>query len=91
MARKQKELPGMEKEVFEDVENAAEAYVATTRKRQKLAANEVADKTALIAAMQARKLKTYKLETGQVVNLTEGKLGVRVVDVAEEEPPELDA
>ncbi len=86
MARKQKDLPGMERQVNAEVEAAAEAYVASRTKRIKLLGNEVADKLALIAAMQKAKVDVYKDEEhGLIITITPGKLGVKVQEASEAE------
>lgn len=89
MARKQKELPGMEKPINHDVDAAAEAYVKSRDKRIKATEHEVADKTALIAAMQKSNLNVYKDEEhGFVITLTPGKVGVKVQEDTEPERDE---
>lgn len=86
MAKKQKALPGMEREVHEEVDVAAEVYVKTRDKRVKLTEHEVADKAALIAAMQKHKLTVYKdEERGLVITLTPGKTGVKVQELKDDE------
>ena len=82
MAKKQQPLPGMEVETNKEVEAAAEVYVNSRDKRVKASEHEVADKAALIAAMQKAKLTVYKdEERGVVITITPGKPGVKVAEL----------
>lgn len=86
MARKQTALPGMEREVNKEVDVAAEVYVKSRDKRVKASEHEVADKAALIAAMQKAKLSVYKdEEAGLVITLTPGKPNVKVQEATDDE------
>lgn len=86
MAKRQQEIPGTEREVNKEVEAAAEVYVKSRDKRIKASEHEVADKTALIAAMQKAKLSVYKDEDhGLVITITPGKPNVKVQEANDDE------
>ena len=83
MAKKQKELPGMEKPSIEDVERAADEYVDARDKRMALTKQEVETRDALIAAMRAHKIKSYEYD-GRLVTL-EATAKIKVKSVADED------
>lgn len=90
MARKkQTELPGMERQTIQEVNDAAEAYVDARDERMALTEKEVTAKDALIRAMQKHELTVYRDETASpplVVTIVEGKVNVKVALQDDGEP-----
>ena len=70
MAKKQKELPGIEKPVIKEIEDAADEYVEVRDKRMSLTEREVEKRAALIGVMRAHKVKSYKYD-GRLITLKE--------------------
>lgn len=68
MAKKQPDLPTMEKPVIKSVEDAAEDYVGVRDKRMRLTEQECEKRTILIHEMKKAKLTSYTFD-GQVVLL----------------------
>lgn len=86
MAKRQQEIPGTERVVNKEVEARAEVYVKSRNKRIKASEHEVADKAALIAAMQEAKLNVYKDEDhGLIITLHDGKPNVKVQEASDDE------
>jgi hypothetical protein len=81
MAKKQKALPGMEKETIAEVDDAAEQYVKERDKRMTMTEKEVEAKQALIYVMRKHKLTVYKddnVDPPLIVTLADGKPVVKV-------------
>jgi hypothetical protein len=81
---KQKELAGMERPVIQELEDKAEVYSKSMRKRVKAGVAEKADKAALIEAMKTHKLKSYKTGDGLIVTVAEGAPKIQLSDAADE-------
>jgi hypothetical protein len=82
MAKKQKALPGMERETNAEVDAAAELFLNRQTKYAKAGVEKKVAKEGLIAAMQKARLTSYKdEEAGLVVMLTEGKPSVKVKEI----------
>lgn len=89
--RKQKELPGIEKETIGEIDDAAETYQAAKKKRMKLTEKEVEAKDALIAVMKKHKRTAYrdeKVNPPLTVILKPGKDGVKVSEEGGEDEGE---
>lgn len=88
MARKQKELPGMEKPTIKELDTAAEEYREKMLKRKKAGEAEKTAKSALIAAMKKHGQDVYRDESvtpALVVVLVPGEDGVKVTEANEGE------
>lgn len=68
MAKKQGELPGVEKPVVKAVEEAADEYVNVRDRRMKLTEAEVEKRSILIHEMKKARLTSYSYD-GQVITL----------------------
>lgn len=92
MAKRQKALPGLEKETIGEVDTAAEAYVKERDKRMTMTEKEVAAKDKLIEVMRKHKLTIYKDDNAEpplIVTLTDGKPVIKVTrDESDEEAAE---
>jgi hypothetical protein len=75
---KQVELPGVEREKFEDIEAAAEDYVRVRDKRMALTEEEVENKGILLSAMKEHKLDRYRCEDEKLVRIVPGKENLKV-------------
>lgn len=62
MAKKQPALPGLDKAVAKEVEDAADEYVEVRDKRSALAKKEKEASAVLIVAMRAAKLTSYRYD-----------------------------
>ena len=91
--RRQKALPGMEKQTNKELDAAAEAYVAARDDRMAKSEDEALAKQALIDCMRKHKVEVYRDESvtpSLIVTIVPGKDGVKVsqVEEGEEEPVE---
>lgn len=64
---KQRPLPGMERAVAKDVEEAADAFVNIRDRRMSLTEKESEAQATLLAAMKAHKLSSYRYDENFVV------------------------
>lgn len=94
---KQREIPGTERVKIPEVENAGEA-LHSARKAQARAKKKVDEtKAALVAAMHAAKIKTYRDDAaGILITLADGPIKVAITEVdpeeqADDEPAEAPA
>ncbi len=84
---KQRPLPGMERAVAKDVEEAADAFVNIRDRRLALSEKETEAQATLLAAMKAHRLQSYRYDENLVV--VDSKEKVRVKN-AKDELEELD-
>lgn len=89
MAKKQMQIPGTERKVIDEVEQAAEAYREVRDERCELSRREKQKKLELLAVMKAHKVKRYKYddENGEeiLVALDEREPEVKVQRTGEAE------
>lgn len=81
MARKQKDLPGMERKRVEEIDTAAEDLHSKNKKYAKAGEAVKSSKQALIALMKKHGVDVYKDESvtpALIVNVTLGKENVKV-------------
>lgn len=87
MARKQLSIAGTEEPTIQEIDTAAEAYIALRNARMKATEHETESKTALIEVMKKHGLSVYRFEDddGEHVVTLADKTNVKVTDVEEEE------
>ena len=91
MAKKQKDLPGMERKRIKEIDTAAEDLHAKNKKYAKAGEAVKTSKQALIAAMKKHGVEVYKDESvtpALVVNVTLGKENVKVKQEGAEDDDE---
>lgn len=92
MARKQKELPGVENpSSIKEIDDAAEAYNEVMKKRVALSAKEKAAKETLVTAMKKHSLVSYTDTTAVPpinISLSVGKDSVKLTQVEGDEADE---
>jgi hypothetical protein len=87
MAKKQKELPGMEVPVIKEVVEAAEDYVDKRDKRMACTTKESAAQSHLMNMMEKNNLTEYVFD-GQKATIVEGGKKVRVRQIPATEDSE---
>jgi len=77
MAKKQGELPGVERKVIKAVENAADDYVDVRDKRMTLTTKEVEKRAVLIAAMEEHGITSYRYDDRVITLEAKAKVSVK--------------
>lgn len=88
MAKRQEDLPGVERKVIKAVENAADDYVAARDKRMALTTKEVETRAVLIHEMEKAGVTSYRYDD-RIITL-EAKAKVKVKTASDDDGGEDD-